>query len=80
VGDLVEYVDEAGVIHTYKVQQVVHTLQAAPEERPKVGDSHAGPASLPHPNEGPQLVPESGELRAGLPRVILVPSEADEAG
>lgn len=32
VGDLVEYIDEQGDTHRYRVREVVHTLQASPSE------------------------------------------------
>jgi hypothetical protein len=71
VGDALEYIDEAGVSHRYRVREVLHTLQAVPAARPHVGDSGTSPASLPFPRGGPQAVPESGEVRSGLPKVFL---------
>src|SRR5437870_13706038 len=34
VGDLVDYLDEDGITHRYRVREVVHTLQVAPAYRP----------------------------------------------
>jgi hypothetical protein len=74
VGDFVEYIDEGRVTHRYRVREVVHTLQLAPEYRPKsrppgaaTDDSEAAGDAT----EGPYSVPEGAELRAGLPEVIL---------
>jgi hypothetical protein len=75
VGDLVDYLDEEGVTHRYRVREVVHTLQVAPAYRPHpraaggatddVADAAQAAAEGPHP------VPEGSELRAGLPEVVL---------
>jgi hypothetical protein len=70
VGDTLEYIDEAGIGHSYRVTAVVHTLQATPSVRPHVRDS-ASPAGLARPNQGPQSVPESPELTSGLPKVFV---------
>jgi hypothetical protein len=71
VGDMLEYIDEAGVSHRYTVREVVHTLQAIPSVRPEVHDASSSLASVPRPMQGPQLVPESAEVSAGLPKVYL---------
>ena len=71
MGDTLEYIDEAGVSHRYTVREVVHTLQAIPSVRPEVHDADRSPASVPRPMQGPQLVPESAEVRAGLPKVFV---------
>ena len=74
VGDIVEYIDEAGVCHRYTVREVVHTMQAIPSVRPEVHEASSSPASVPRPMQGPQLVPESAEVRAGLPKVFVEPA------
>jgi hypothetical protein len=74
VGDFIEYIDEGRVTHRYRVREVVHTLQLAPAYRPKpsaVGDATGDAAAIQEASDGPHSVPEGGELRAGLPEVIL---------
>jgi hypothetical protein len=71
VGDTLEYIDEAGIRHRYRVREVMHTLQAEPAVRPHVGEADTSPASLPFPRGGPQPIPESAEVRSGLPKVFL---------
>ena len=71
VGDLVDYLDEAGVTHRYRVREVVHTLQVAPAYRP-APRGQAGVAGEGAAESGDHhLVPEATELRAGLPEVVL---------
>jgi hypothetical protein len=74
-GDFVDYLDERGVTHRYRVREVVHTLQVAPELRPS---PRAAPATTSEerdaegsPVEVAPDIPEATELRAGLPEVIL---------
>ena len=74
VGDFVEYIDEVRVTHRYRVREVVHTLQLAPQYRPKprVGGApteEVEPAQ--EASDEPHPIPEGAELRAGLPEVIL---------
>ena len=76
VGDLVDYLDEAGVTHRYRVREVVHTLQVAPAYRPGPRGKGEGGEQAPDPSStaasGDQHpVPEATELRAGLPEVVL---------
>jgi hypothetical protein len=73
-GDLVDYLDERGVTHRYRVREVVHTLQVAPQFRavPRaeaVGLSDEG-ADADRAEVAPEI-PEATALRAGLPEVIL---------
>ena len=74
-GDLVDYLDERGVTHRYRVREVVHTLQVAPGFRPTPRAAAAGTSEEGTEEQGPQEVapeiPEAPELRAGLPEVIL---------
>jgi hypothetical protein len=75
VGDLVDYLDERGVTHRYRVREVVHTLQVAPGFRPgprseAPGTPDEATAGAEQVDLGPEI-PEAPELRAGLPEVIL---------
>jgi len=74
VGDFVEYIDEGRVTHRYRVREVVHTLQLAPEYRPRpraAGVATEDVEASEESGDGPHAVPEGAELRAGLPEVIL---------
>ena len=75
-GDLVDYLDEAGITHRYRVREVVHTLQVTPAYRPgpraatqalDAGEATGGASE----GEAMHEVPEAAELRAGLPEVVL---------
>lgn len=78
VGDSVEYIDEAGGSHRYRVREVIHTLQSSAAHRPRVEDQDASPDSLARVDGEPAERPgESGLVRAGLPKVILA---ADDGG
>ena len=74
-GDLVDYLDERGVTHRYRVREVVHTLQVAPDFRPTPRSEAAGTSDegggSPKPADVAPEIPEATELRAGLPEVIL---------
>ena len=69
VGDLVDYLDEAGVTHRYRVREVIHTLQVAPAYRPVPRGRGEGGEAAESGDQHP--VPEATELRAGLPEVVL---------
>jgi len=73
VGDLVEYIDETGATHRYRVREVVHTLQTTAAHRPHVADGSASPQAIARVGEGDaaEQPGEGGELRAGLPKVYL---------
>lgn len=73
VGDLLEYLDEAGDRHWYSVSAVVHTLQSSPNVRPHVDEANP-PNTAPHWRDAPEVPGSSGEVRAGLPRVYLAPA------
>jgi hypothetical protein len=76
VGDLVEYIDEAGGRRLYRVRQVMHTIQSSAAYRPHVADAPASPQSLARVRgEEPEKPGQSGLVRAGLPQVFL-----EEAG
>jgi hypothetical protein len=73
VGDLVEYIDEVGASHRYRVREVIHTLQTSATHRPHVADGAASPQAIARVGEGEdaERPGEGGELRAGLPKVVL---------
>lgn len=70
VGDRIEYIATDGARRVYRVTEIVHTVQASASERPRVGAEQTGPNSI---VDGPPQPP--GELRAGLPRVVVVPED-----
>lgn len=77
VGDVVEYIDERGRCHRYRVREVIHTLQAAASLRPAVHDRQ-GPAAFARDDREEAEIPgDGGSLRAGLPKVLLE-EERDE--
>lgn len=67
VGEVVEYIAEDGVRRTFRVIDVIHTVQSSANERPPVRDEEATPnATVDRP------VPQTPRaLRAGLPRVMV---------
>lgn len=73
VGDIVEYIDERGASHRYRVSQVVHTLQSSAAYRPIVAEGEASPQAIADVEDEAQAARpgESGQLRAGLPKVYL---------
>ena len=73
VGDLVDYIDERGDTHRYRVREVLHTLQTSAAHRPRVADGSASPDAIARVEEGAEAERpgEGGQLRAGLPKVIL---------
>lgn len=69
VGDRIDFIAEDGTQRTFRVREVVHTVQGSASERPAVREEQFSPNSTvdtprPHPPR---------ELRAGLPRVIVSP-------
>lgn len=76
VGDEVEYLDEAGDVHRFRVRTVIHTLQSSAAQRPHVEEGETSPQALARDGKG-ERPGESGRVRAGLPKVIL---EAVEQG
>ncbi len=72
-GDLVEYIDERGSCHRFRVAQVIHTVQSSAAHRPRVEDRDASPDALARPDAAsePEQPGASGLVRAGLPKVIL---------
>jgi hypothetical protein len=73
VGDIVEYIDERGTSRRYRVREVVHTLQSSAASRPMVAEGDASPQAVARTDENaePELPGESGQVRAGLPKVFL---------
>lgn len=71
-GERIEFIGEDGRRRHYRVTEVVHTLQTAAGERPRVRDEQTGPNSIvtDRTEEDPPR-----ELRAGLPRVLVVPED-----
>jgi hypothetical protein len=69
-GERIEYIAEDGERRLYRVRDVVHTVQRASSQRPRVADEQTGPNTLVQ-DEGAGRVPTS--LRAGLPRVFVDP-------
>ncbi len=71
VGDRIDFIADDGGQRTFRVKEIVHTLQSSASERPAVRDERSSPNST---VEGAgDRVPR--ELRAGLPRVIVTPEE-----
>ena len=73
VGDIVEYIDERGIDRRYRVREVVHTLQSSAVFRPMVAEGDASPQAVARTDDDAEaeLPGESGQVRAGLPKVFL---------
>ena len=70
-GDLVDYLDERGVTHRYRVREVVHTLQVAPQFRAvRASEGPNGPmkARNPDPAEVAPEIPEGTATARRPPR------------
>ena len=65
VGERVDFIADDGQLRSFRVRQVVHTVQRSASERPRVREEHALPNST---VEDPIDEPPR-ELRAGLPQV-----------
>ena len=72
VGERVEFIAEDGRRRVFRVTEVVHTLQASASERPPVSAEQSGPNSI--VNDQPESEAPRA-LRAGLPRVVVVPAD-----
>jgi len=72
IGDRVDFIAEDGRRRQYRVTEVVHTLQRSAAERPPVSAERSGPNSL--VTDGTDDDPPRS-LRAGLPRVVVVPAD-----
>jgi hypothetical protein len=73
VGDRVDFIADDGELRSYRVTDVVHTVQGTASDRPRVRDEHASPNSV---VDEPSGEPPR-ELRAGLPRVIVTATEGE---
>lgn len=67
VGDRVDFIADDGRLRSFRVTDVVHTVQRTASERPRVREERALPNST---VDGPIDEPPR-ELRAGLPRVYV---------
>jgi hypothetical protein len=68
VGDRIEYIAEDGTRRIFRVEEVVHTVQASAAHRPRVRDGTRGPNTLVNDQDATEA-PRG--LRAGLPRVVV---------
>jgi hypothetical protein len=72
VGDTIEYVDEAGDAHRYRVREVIHTIQSSASHRPAVDEGTATPNAFARlGDERAERPGEGGLVRTGLPKVVL---------
>jgi hypothetical protein len=62
------------------VADVVHILQSAASTRPLVRDGGGSPNTTPRLGEEPEPPASTGLVRAGLPRVYLVPVDEPPGG
>lgn len=74
VGERLEFITERGTRQQYRVQEIVHTLQTSASERPPISSERSGPNAV--VDEEEDRLPRV--LRAGLPRVIVVPISDEE--
>jgi len=67
IGDRIDYITDDGRHLTYRVKEIIHTVQSSASERPPVHAERYSPnATVDGPGD---RVPR--ELRAGLPRVVV---------
>ena len=81
VGETLEYIDETGQRHLYRVIEVVHSLQSAADTRPIVSEGQGSPNT--HAPAGPRPAEQPGGeglVRAGLPRVYLAAADIEAEG
>ena len=71
VGDRLDFIADDGELRTYRVREVVHTVQSTATDRPRVREEQSLPNSV---VDGSVAAPPR-ELRAGLPRVIVSAEE-----
>jgi hypothetical protein len=72
IGERIEFIGVDGSRQAFRVTAVVHTLQPAASDRPPVQAEERGPNSIVADGTN-ATVPRS--LRAGLPRVVVVPTD-----
>ena len=68
IGERIDFITADGEQRVYRVKEVIHTLQPSASERPPVRTEEHTPNST---VDGPTSEPPR-ELRAGLPRVVVV--------
>lgn len=68
VGERIEYIGADGARRLFRVEEVVHTVQASAAHRPRVRDETRGPNTLVNDRDSEE---PPRELRAGLPRVVV---------
>ncbi len=72
IGERIEFIGADGCRQAFRVSAVIHTLQPSASDRPPVRAEERGPNSI--VTDGTNAtVPRS--LRAGLPRVVVVPAD-----
>jgi hypothetical protein len=71
-GDVIEHIADDGDKRLFRVVRVVHTVQSSSSDRPLVRDEREGPNST----VAGRVDTAPHSLRAGLPRVIVVPLDA----
>ncbi len=72
VGERIQFIGEDGSRRYFRVSEVVHTLQPSASDRPPVRAEESSPNSI--VTDGARAgAPRS--LRAGLPRVVVVPAD-----
>ncbi len=76
VGERLEFITDRGARLQFRVKEIIHTLQTSASERPRVGSEQTTPNAVVDADEATR-VPRV--LRAGLPRVVVVPEAAEEA-
>lgn len=72
VGERIDFIADDGRQGTYRVTEIIHTLQSSASERPAVHDEAFTPNSTVDGFDGHP----PRELRAGLPRVIVTREDA----
>lgn len=72
VGERIEFIGADGRRQAFRVAAVIHTLQPSASDRPQVQAEKSGPNSIVADGTN-ATVPRS--LRAGLPRVVVAPTD-----
>jgi hypothetical protein len=73
IGERVDFIGDDGRQRVFRVKEVVHTLQTSASERPPVSaERHTPNSTVDRVPDGPPR-----ELRAGLPRVIVVAADPE---
>ena len=74
VGDRIDFIGEDGRQRRYRVTEVIHTLQGSARERPQIRDERSSPNAIVTDQPDDLAVPPR-LLRAGLPRVVVAPTD-----